>query len=271
MHDIRSVSITHIGKVRSANEDAVLEGGRLFAVADGMGGHNAGEVASSMAVALIRDYMEAGRKGTPGSELLRKSVEEANAKIHEKASTAAELQDMGTTLSILYFSDAGALIGNVGDSRVYLFRDGRLERLTRDDSLVAKLIDEGVISEAEARSHPRRNVILKAVGITPEIDFEVDGREVEPGDLFLLATDGLTSLVEDSEIEAVLADGDDIRKKAKRLLKRALDSGGTDNISIIITAVDEQPGVGAKGPAVSRPWHKRMNPGRFFAGKRNLE
>lgn len=270
MYDIQSVSITHIGKVRSTNEDAVLEGGRVFAVADGMGGHRAGEVASSMAITQLKDCFGAGWGDTFGPKLLRKSIEAINAEIYEKASSTEQFHDMGTTLTIVFFGEDNALIGNVGDSRAYLFRDGRLERLTHDDSLVAKMIDEGLISEDEAQRHPQRNVILKALGVQPDIDFEVIDKGVEQGDLFLLSTDGLTSLVEDSEIEAVLTDSVDIEKKAKRLLRRALNKGGTDNISIVIIAIRPPADAAGEDPEGSRKWTKRVGMGRFFNGKRIL-
>lgn len=270
MYNIQSASITHTGKVRGVNEDSVLESDGIFAVADGMGGHNAGEVASSMAVELIADYLGTGRDDSSGAQLLRESIESVNSKIHEKAASGPEFHDMGTTLTVVYFSDNTALIGNIGDSRAYLFRDGRMERLTRDDSLVARMVDAGIINEAEAGRHPQRNVILKALGVEPHIDFEVTGKEVRPGDLFLLSTDGLTSLVEDSEIEAVLGGSGDIGKKAKRLLKRALENGGTDNISIVVVLVGGQPGAGSDNQAGGGPRAKRKNQGRFFGGKRNL-
>lgn len=271
MYNIQSVSITHIGKVRSANEDAVLEGDCVFAVADGMGGHSAGEVASSMAISLLENRLNAERRDPPVAGLLQKSIEAINTEIFEKAASAEEFHDMGTTLTTLFFGENSVLIGNVGDSRAYLFRGGRLERLTHDDSLVAKLVDDGLISEDEAQRHPQRNVILKALGVQPGIDIDVTDREVEPGDLFLLSTDGLTALVEDSEIEQVLADSSGIWKKAKRLLKCALDRGGTDNVSIVIIEVRSLEDARSEDPAGSRRRVKRVKSGRFFTGKRILK
>ncbi|MBN1289727.1 MAG: Stp1/IreP family PP2C-type Ser/Thr phosphatase [Actinobacteria bacterium] len=249
MYDIKSTSLTDTGIVRSANEDTVLEGERIFAVADGMGGHNAGEVASGMAASLLEEYVAENRHLVSGPELLKEAIGYANRRIYEKASSVAEYKDMGTTLTALFVSDGSVFIGSVGDSRAYLYRGGMLRRLTHDDSLVAKMVEDGVINEEEASVHPRRNVILKALGVEPAVDIEIVSETVEPGDLFMLSTDGLTSLVEDKEMETVLAGGREMNKKTKSLLDLALERGGTDNISVILVSVEEKNPGGASGTA----------------------
>ncbi|MBN2167997.1 MAG: Stp1/IreP family PP2C-type Ser/Thr phosphatase [Actinobacteria bacterium] len=271
MYDIKSISLTDTGIVRSVNEDAVLDGEGFFAVADGMGGHNAGEVASSMAVSLLDEYVAQNRCRLSGPELLRNAIGYANKRIYEKASSSLEFQDMGTTLTALYLSDSSVFIGSVGDSRAYLYRGGALKRLTHDDSLVAKLVEDGVINEEEAIIHPRRNVILKALGVGPTIDIEIVDEETEQGDLFMLSTDGLTSLVEDKEMESVLAGGQELSKKAKRLLDLALERGGTDNISVILVLLEEKDSGGAVGQAGENGRNGRIRVRGLFRPKRKLK
>ena len=227
--------MTHTGKVREINEDAVLESGNLFAVADGMGGHQAGEVASSLALTVVRQYMEDNLGLIPGEELVRKGVEAANAAIHEKALSSAKFHDMGTTLTMMYREGDTAYFGHVGDSRAYIFRGGRLKRLTRDHSLVARLIENGEITEEEARVHPQRNIILSALGLGPEVDVEITAVKIMPGDEFLLVSDGLYSMVDDRRIEQVLTGEPEPAAAVRRLVDLALEAGGVDNVSVLLT------------------------------------
>ncbi|MCJ7745423.1 MAG: Stp1/IreP family PP2C-type Ser/Thr phosphatase [Actinobacteria bacterium] len=227
--------MTHTGKVREINEDAVLSSGNLFAVADGMGGHEAGEVASSLALSAIRQYVEDNLGLIPGDELVKRAVEAANAAVHEKAVSSAKYHDMGTTLTMMYREGDTVYFGHVGDSRAYIFRGGRLKRLTRDHSLVAKLVEDGAITEEEARVHPQRNIILFALGLGPGVDVDVMAVKVTPGDEFLLVTDGLYSMVEDRQIEQVLAGEPEPAAAVKRLVDLALEAGGTDNVSVVLT------------------------------------
>lgn len=235
MNNIYSTSITDIGSVRTINEDAVLEGEGIYAVADGMGGHNAGEVASGIAISALEEYVAENRHRLPGPKLVKEAVEYANLKIYERSVSGEEFNDMGTTLTALYTAGDGRVsIGSVGDSRAYLFREGGLGLLTHDDSLVEKLVEDGIIGREEAQSHPRRNVILKALGVEPSVEAEIVDEVIEPGDLFLLSTDGLTSMVEDREIKQILAGTRELNKAAKRLVSKALERGGTDNVSVVL-------------------------------------
>lgn len=236
MYNVVSASLTDVGKVREINEDAVLEAGNLFAVADGMGGHQAGEVASDLALAVIGQYIEDNLGVIGGEKLVEKAVSSANAAVHRKAASSARYQDMGTTVTLLYREGDTGYIGHVGDSRAYLYRAGQLRALTRDHSLVATLVEEGEITEEEARVHPQRNVILKALGIEARVEVDVISVKIETGDLFLLATDGLTGLLTDGAIAGVLAAGPEPVAAARRLVDLALEAGGHDNISVVLVS-----------------------------------
>ncbi len=231
---VRSASLSDTGKVREINEDAVLESGNLYAVADGMGGHRAGEIASSLALSAIQQYVEDSIGLLPGDKLIEKAVQSANAIIHNKSKSDESFRSMGTTLTALYREGNTAFIAHVGDSRAYLLRKGKLRRLTTDHSLVQKLIDEGDITEEEARKHPQRNIILRALGIEPRVEVEIISINIEPGDKFLLATDGLTALVGDEEIEEIISREQEPEKAARSLVNEALARGGTDNVSVVL-------------------------------------
>ncbi|MBU4174307.1 MAG: Stp1/IreP family PP2C-type Ser/Thr phosphatase [Actinobacteria bacterium] len=249
MYSVSSASITETGKVREINEDAVLETGSLFAVADGMGGHQAGEVASTLALSAIGQYVEDNLGAIPGEKLVEKAVSGANAVVHQKAVSSARFRDMGTTVTVLYREGDTAYIGHVGDSRAYLLRNGDLRQLTDDHSLVAKLVQEGEITPREARSHPQRNVILKALGLESQLEADVVSVKIQPGDVFLLATDGLTSLVGDDVISRVLAAFPGPVDAAGRLVELALEAGGIDNVSVVIVSFAESPTVVPVGGA----------------------
>ncbi len=243
MYSVTSASITETGKVREINEDAVLETGSLFAVADGMGGHQAGEVASTLALSVIRQYVEDNLGAISGEQLVGKAVSGANAVVHQKAVSGAKFRDMGTTVTLLYREGDTAYIGHVGDSRAYLLRNGGLRQLTNDHSLVARLVQEGEITPQEARSHPQRNVILKALGLETQLEADVVSVKIHRGDVFLLATDGLTSLVGDDVISRVLAEFPGPVDAAGRLVELALEAGGIDNVSVVIVSFAESPTV----------------------------
>lgn len=234
LYSIASASLTETGKVREINEDAVLEAGNIFAVADGMGGHQAGEVASDLALGVIGQYIEDNLGLIGGEKLVEKAVESANATVHQKAESSAKYRSMGTTVSVLYREGDTAYIGHVGDSRAYLFRRGKLRRLTDDHSLVATLIKEGEITEEESRAHPQRNIILRALGLEPQVEVDVVSVKIELGDEFLLATDGLTGLVADPEIETIMAQNNEPVSLAGQLVDVAMRAGGTDNISVVL-------------------------------------
>jgi PPM family protein phosphatase len=239
IYSITSSSITETGKVRQANEDAVLETGNLFAVADGMGGHQAGEVASAMALGVIGQYIEDNLGLIPGEKLVEKAATAANASVYQKASSSSKYRQMGTTLTMIYREGDTAYIAHVGDSRAYLFRDGNLRRLTRDHSLVAALVEDGEITEEQAMHHPQRNIILRALGLSPQVEVDISAVKIMPGDVFLIASDGLTGLIEDAKVAEVLAAPREPSEWARALVDMALDAGGTDNVSVVVVRILE--------------------------------
>jgi protein phosphatase len=221
------------------NEDSVVESGNIFGVADGMGGHRAGEVASELALSLIQQYIEDNLGVLSGDKMVEKALAAANASVFLKAASSARYHAMGTTVTVLYREGGTAFIGHVGDSRAYLYRGGSLRKLTGDHSLVASLVEEGQITEEEARTHPQRNIILRALGLERQVEADVVAVEIQRGDQFLLATDGLTGLVDDEGIEAVLASESDPKATARKLVDAALQAGGSDNVSVVIARFDE--------------------------------
>lgn len=225
--------------MRQINEDAVLETGNVFAVADGMGGHQAGEVASSIALGVVGQYIEDNIGLIAGEKLVEKAAAAANAAVYQKASSSSKYKQMGTTLTVLYREGDTIYIAHVGDSRAYLFRDGALKRITRDHSLVATLVEEGEITEEEAMHHPQRNIILKALGLEPQVEVDVSAVRIQPGDVFVVASDGLTGLVSDVEIGAALSEPLGPEGWARKLADMALDAGGTDNVSVVVVQILE--------------------------------
>lgn len=229
---MKSIVRTDVGRVRKQNEDSVYaaDAQRLFAVADGMGGHRAGEVASSMAVEALRARLQARQ---PDLQLMRQAFEEANRRISCAAEKDERLQGMGTTMTALWQTERSVLIAHVGDSRVYLLRGGRLRQVTDDHSVVAELLRCGLITPQEARRHPYRNVITRSLGSAPTVEVDLLEREREPGDLWLLCTDGLSNMLTDREMEALLVSLSP-QKAADALMQKALEAGGTDNITLIL-------------------------------------
>jgi len=238
MYSITSSSLSEIGRVRQMNEDAVLERSSLYAVADGMGGHQAGEVASNLALSVLEQYVEDHLGMVAGEKLVANAIEAANAAVYKKANESSKYRSMGTTMTALYREGDTAYIAHVGDSRAYLFREGRLKRLSVDHSLVAKLVEDGEITEEQARTHPQRNIILKALGLEPSVEADVSAVEIKPGDEFLLASDGLMSEVEDAEIERTLAIVAEPKEQARGLADLALEAGGRDNVSVVLAKFD---------------------------------
>ncbi|MCD8175492.1 MAG: Stp1/IreP family PP2C-type Ser/Thr phosphatase [Phascolarctobacterium sp.] len=228
--------------VRENNEDALLlKEPCLFAVADGMGGAAAGEVASHEALrafgAAAEGLFEEGAE-TPEA-ILKKAVGKANDHIFALASANADYQGMGTTLTALYLKgDGTACAAHVGDSRLYLCRDGALSQITHDHSYVANLIEKQEITDSEAMTHPKRNLLLKAVGVGKPVEPDITMFAVEKGDLILLCTDGLSDMLTDDEMEKAL-NGRGIEDAADALLERALENGGRDNVTFIFILAEE--------------------------------
>ena len=226
---------TDIGKLRKQNEDAAWfdESRAVFAVADGMGGHLAGEVASRMAIEAVQRMARENER--PGIAALREAVACAHETILAHAQDHIECAGMGTTLSVLWLGENYAYIAHVGDSRIYRLREGSLTQITQDHSLVEELVRAGLITREQARTHPRRNIITRALGTHGENEPDLLVTDVQDGDVFLLCTDGLTGMVPDDEIERTLRDCG-IEAAADRLLALALDAGGRDNVTLILCA-----------------------------------
>jgi serine/threonine protein phosphatase PrpC len=227
----RSASVTDTGRRRRHNEDAYVCEPPLFAVADGMGGAQAGELASGLAAAALRDESS---ELSGGEQRVDGLIQEANRRIYERQSQDASASGMGTTITVALVEDGHVAIGHVGDSRAYLIRDRKLEQLTEDHSLVAELVRSGKLSPEEAEGHPQRSVITRALGTDPDVDVDTFSIETQAGDLFLLCSDGLTSMVDDDTIlREVERNRDDLGKAAKALVRAANKGGGEDNITVV--------------------------------------
>ncbi|MEO0294350.1 MAG: Stp1/IreP family PP2C-type Ser/Thr phosphatase, partial [candidate division WOR-3 bacterium] len=240
MKNLRASALTDKGVVRQNNEDAFFidEERGIFIVADGMGGHNAGEVASSLAVTTIKDFLY--KKGDiQDSKQIKKALVESIFSAHEEIKKKSEqensLKGMGTTVVVSYLKDRTLHICSVGDSRGYLIRDKKIIKLTEDHSVVAELLKSGVINEEEAKLHPMKNVITQALGIgTPPIPFFVR-EQLRDDDLILLCTDGLTEMLTDEEIlSTCLQKRNNISDMAKAFIDEANKKGGKDNVTVVL-------------------------------------
>jgi len=219
------------GRRRRRNEDNYIVAPPLFAVADGMGGAQAGEVASRLAASALETDESDGLQGLERIDAL---IQEANRRIYDRASTDPSASGMGTTMTVALVEGMTVAIGHVGDSRAYLVRGDQMEQLTEDHSLVNELMKTGKLSEEEAHVHPQRSVITRAVGTDPDVDVDGFTIEAEEGDVFLLCSDGLPDMVEDEEIlELVHANRDDLEKAVKSLVAAANRGGGEDNITAV--------------------------------------
>jgi protein phosphatase len=226
------------GRRRRRNEDNYVVAPPLFAVADGMGGAQAGEVASRLAASAL----EGGDSDTlEGTKRIDALIQEANRRIYDRASTDPSASGMGTTMTVVVVEGMTVAIGHVGDSRAYLVRDEHMEQLTEDHSLVNELRKTGKLSEEEAQIHPQRSVITRAVGTDPDVDVDGFTIEAEDGDVFLICSDGLSDMVEDEEIlELVLTNRDDLDKAVKALVAAANRGGGEDNITAVAFQVSSE-------------------------------
>ena len=244
-----NAAVTDPGRRRRHNEDAYVCEPPLFAVADGIGGAQAGELASSMAAAALRD--DSGDGTGDGGQRVDKLIQEANRRVYDRQTQDATVSGMGTTMTVALVEDDSVWIGHVGDSRAYLVRDGELEQLTEDHSLVAELVRSGKLSPEEAESHPQRSVVTRALGTDPDVDVDTFRVETKPGDLFLLCSDGLTSMVDDDTILAeIRRNRDNLRTAAKALVRAANRGGGEDNITVVFFEIAPE---GATERTVSLP------------------
>ena len=232
MSVIASSAHTDTGRRRRRNEDAFVCEPPLFAVADGMGGAQAGEVASRLAADSLRE-LELGDLSSP--EQTVELIREANRRVYEYSSENASARGMGTTMTVALVEGSVVTIGHVGDSRAYLLRDDQLTQLTQDHSLVAELVRSGRLSPKEAASHPRRSVITRALGTDSDVEVDVFSLRGQDGDLFLLCSDGLTSMLSDEEIARLLvATRADLDEAGKALITAANQAGGEDNITVVM-------------------------------------
>jgi protein phosphatase len=226
---------TDTGRKRRRNEDSYVIAPPLFAVADGMGGAQAGEIASKLAAAALEDT-------DPGSlfgeDRVMSLIQEANRRVYERSNEDPSASGMGTTITVALVEDAGVTIGHVGDSRAYRYREGSIEQITEDHSLVNELMKSGKLSPEEAETHPQRSVITRALGTDPDVDVDSFTVETQTGDVFLLCSDGLTTMVDDDDILGVLEKHhDDLDRATKSLVSAANRGGGEDNITVIAFAI----------------------------------
>ncbi|HEY5053957.1 MAG TPA: Stp1/IreP family PP2C-type Ser/Thr phosphatase [Solirubrobacterales bacterium] len=228
---------TDTGRQRNANEDSLFVRAPIFVVADGMGGAQAGEVASKAAAeAFNRDLPE-----VPPEQILRETIEAANRTIHEHARADPSLTGMGTTITAAIVNAASeeVAIGHVGDSRAYRLRGGKLERLTRDHSLVEEMRRKGQLTDAQAADHPQRSIITRALGPEPEVEVDVQTVPAVPGDVFLLCSDGLTTMLDDERIGRLLASATSMTTAMRALVDEANRAGGRDNITALAFRLED--------------------------------
>ena len=244
---IRVGARTDVGRVREGNEDSYLARAPLFVVADGMGGHIAGDVASSTAVEVITEQSMAADGVGPDS--LPGLVRNANAAIYQKSQNDPGLQGMGTTCTLLLVQEGTGYLAHVGDSRAYLFRGGELTQLTKDHTLVGRMVREGQLTEEEAERHPQRSIITRALGIDETVDVDISTVELVSRDRVLLCSDGLTGMIDTSAIADVLDAEPDPQRAADVLVDLANDAGGEDNITVVIVDVTDGDGASRSGRA----------------------
>jgi PPM family protein phosphatase len=240
MRRVIATGSTDVGRIRQGNEDALLIGESVFAVADGMGGHLAGEVASATAVKPIEDLDGRVFSDADGAlQALRDAFVAANAEVYGLADSEPRYRGMGTTLTVAMVEGRRLHLAHVGDSRAYLLRGGRLEQLTDDHTLVQHLIDEGQIDREDAANHPQRSIITRAIGVSGEVDVDTRSLELEPGDQILLCSDGLTGVVTDEGIAKLLDQHLPPDQTVQELVDRANDGGGPDNITVLLLRYED--------------------------------
>ena len=225
------------GRVRPANEDSSIADGvnRFFLVADGMGGHAAGEIASRIAASTAAEIVAGGNEQADAKDLLRCAVQQANDRVYQSQTENPEHRGLGSTLTALLFRKGRYIIAHVGDSRAYVFRDGTLRQLTRDHSLVWPLYECGALAKDDIPRHPQKNIVTRAVGTQPEVDVDIESGDAFRDDIYLLCSDGLTDILSDSQIAGILADNGGRPQKASDMLVEAANAGGgPDNITVVV-------------------------------------
>lgn len=249
---MKSFGKSNIGLIRKVNEDAFYYQKQysygkpyICIVADGMGGHNAGEVASRMAVTEIKEFIEKSLNELEYTDLkdyetlIKRAFLHANKVVYEKSMDSTECIGMGTTLTAVLIIENSMIIGHVGDSRVYFIRNGIMERITSDHSYVAELIKNGTIKPEEASKHPQKNLITRAIGTGKKIDVDVNVFDIKNGDYILMCTDGLSNMLDEDEILNVVISDKNLNEKCSDLIDLANNKGGYDNITVIVIEVDE--------------------------------
>jgi protein phosphatase len=255
-------SATDIGRVRERNEDSMLVDPPLYVVADGMGGHRGGQVASQVALEAMEGL------ATEGQGSLADHVRRANRAVWDRSVEDERLAGMGTTLTAARVDRGSALIAHVGDSRAYLLRDGSLRQLTSDHTLVARMVKSGEITEAEAEVHPHKNVLTRALGTDEEVEVDEDSIALVDGDRLLLCSDGLTGMVTEDQIQAILENSDQPQQAADRLVKAANRAGGIDNITVVVLDAIGEEGdpAGGGGRRVATPSRRTLGRWGLRAG-----
>lgn len=236
----RTAALSHVGKIRANNQDSGYAGTHLFVVADGMGGHAGGDVASALAIQAIAQNDRPYDSVDEAEQVLSQALLEANQELAETVFEHPELTGMGTTVSGLIRVGDKVVIAHIGDSRIYRWRAGELEQVTKDHTFVQRLVDSGRITPEEAAVHPRRSVLMRVLGdvdINPEIDTLV--LDTEPGDRWLLCSDGLSGYVGEEKIAELLAEHDDAAAAAQALIDESLDHGAPDNVTVVLVGVDD--------------------------------
>ena len=231
-----------IGKARELNQDYYYvsketDEPKIYILADGMGGYKGGEIASKLATDSVRKYIENNFDSTPKEKeeilkLIGSAVEYANMVVYEKSKEIPELEGMGTTIEVCLIYNNKAYIGHIGDSRIYRIRKDVIRKLTKDHSYVQKLVEDKKITREEAKSHPKKNMLTRALGCTPYVEPDLRARNFEKGDVFIICSDGLTNMVDEKRIYELVKN--DITTATDNLIKEANDAGGYDNITVII-------------------------------------
>lgn len=265
---------TDVGRVREGNEDSFMAQLPLLAVADGMGGHQGGEVASKLALETLK-------KAADGQVALVEVVHQANRAVFDKAAQDPGLAGMGTTLTVFLVDGNTLRLAHVGDSRAYLLRDGQLQQITKDHTVVQRMVDEGRITPPEAQIHPQRSILTRALGVDEDIQVDQASIEPQPGDRLLLCSDGLTGMIEEDVILRILTQEQDPQAASDALVEAANEAGGQDNVTAVVidvvehsadpaveTTAQTQPAVPAPAPPVERSPGPAAPPARTAPGRR---
>ena len=236
------VGLTDIGLVREKNQDSIYSSNEsdfpIFIIADGMGGHKAGEIASKDAINIIKNVFLKHREKLINKknifEVIEESIRIANETIYEKSLNLIEYKGMGTTISLCYIYKSHIYIGHVGDSRIYKIKDHGIKQVTEDHSLINELIKKGKISEEEAKHHPQKNVIMRAVGTSKEIEIDISEVKFKKGEKLLLCSDGLSNMLSEEEMLGILKMNSSLENIGEKLINMAKENGGYDNVSLIL-------------------------------------